>query len=579
MTHIAPPRKISPSVFSRDNWFFSRLIGQWRSYMDVIVASFFINLLAIAIPMYSMTIYDRVLPHMAYDTLHVLLIGVIFALSFDLLFRILRARILDHAAQRVSQDLEIALMKDMIHETIATRGLSTGAKTNLFRELQSIKEFYASRVAPSLLDMPFFFMFLIFTMMIAPILALVPLVCGGLLILVHYVIQKMIWSMNKELFHGMQQRSDVMIDFLQGSETIRLFGKIEEKLNSWSKTVTQTSNIQSQTQFLNSVAQSASLFLTYLANIFVLYIGVYEVQAGNLTFGMLIAATILSSRAMAPIMAFSGVISQLRQSEESLRVLHGIFSSTDPATPKFYAAVHTKSLRGNIQIDHVMLSYEGAQKPALTDVTITLPFGSKVGIIGRSGSGKSTLLRALYGQIAPQQGRILYGNYDISELDPTYLPKIFSVIPQDIKLLRGTLKDNLFSDHHALQNSEDILDATGVSDLMKQSGRGIDTLISERGMNLSGGQRQSIAIARCLLKNTDFYFMDEPTSALDTQLEQKVLSFLGPFLKEKTLFLITHRLPLLQLVDHILLLDDGRPVLFGPKEQVMKQLSQQGSHA
>lgn len=559
------------------DWFWEPIVSFWGKYTEVIICSVFMNLLALAVPLFTMNVYDRVVVNFAEETLIVLTSGVIIALVFDFFFKLTRSYILECIAMSTSVKHDCDLMERMMHVKDVDMGLSVGEKSNIFRELQGIREFYASRLVPTLVDIPFFILFTIVIYIIVPALAVVPIVAAIIVFLINFAAQFPMNRTTEHQFTSMQSKSKTLLELLGGIYTIKILNAAGYKLLKWKISTESASEALFKNNMINSVVGNLSSLATQIAYVSVIFIGAYQIQAGNLTVGGLIACTIIYSRAIAPIVGFSSVFARLKKSRDVLETIDKIFQlphediqdrQKGPKSP----------FKGAIQIEDLSYQYEGQSRPALYKNNIIINAGEHIGIIGQTGAGKTTLSKVIAGFITPNEGNIFLDNFVYDTIPESELHRSIGYVPQDPFFFSGTIRENILMGEDinvSDANLEKVIEASGLDLVMKQTGEGLDMEVGEGGKKLSGGQRQAISLARAMIRNPQILVFDEPTTGMDNALEARVKASISEFIKDKTFIMITHRSSLLSLVDRLILMDRGKIVADGPRDEIIKKISGQ----
>lgn len=559
---------------NRLDWFWEPVKTHWKQYSEIIVASLFSNILMLALPVFSMNIYDRVSVNYSQSTLTVLTVGIILALLFDFLFKTLRSHILESVAARVGISYDMELMRRFLSIKPNTLALSIGEKANLFRELQSIKDFYAGRLMPALVDVPFFFLFVWVMYLISPILALVPVIAAIIVILITKGLQVPVNRSTEAYFKGMQHKSATLIQILSGIDTIRMLGATGGQLFNWHNVNQHSAQTNRHNIMMVNIVSFLSIMIIYMVNVFVLVIGVYEVSQGNLTVGGMVACSLLSGRAIGPIISLSGLISKMKQSSDVLKTIDKVY--TLPHDDDQLIQSTPKNLtQGSIEFANVSFAYPNQPRPALQKVSFTIKAGERVGIIGRTGAGKSTLVRLVTRFLEPVTGSIFIDGYAMNNISPEELHRSIGYVPQDGTFFTGTIRANILmgasnTDEEILQNAVRL---SGLESILQSMGGGLDMHVGEGGKNLSGGQKQAVALARSLVRNPTILVFDEPVNGIDNGLEATIKQGLQSYLTGRTLIMITHRTSLLPLVDRLILLEGGQIVADGPRDFILSKLS------
>jgi ATP-binding cassette subfamily C protein LapB len=557
------------------HWFRDTFMDAWPLYGEVLLASFLINVFALASPLFIMNVYDRVVPNHAIETLWVLGTGVVTVYGFDLLMRTLRGYYVDIAGKRADVILSATLFERILGVKMAARPPSVGAFANSLHEFDTFRDFFTSATLTTLIDLPFVFLFIFIIWLIGGPLALVPLAVLPLTLLSAYLIQRRLAGKVQDLLRHSSQKQAMLIESLTGLESIKSLGAESAIQRRWETLSGAIAHLGLKTRFLSSSAINITVFLQQGATVAVVIYGVYLIADGELSMGGLIAATILTGRALAPLSQVAGTLTRYHQAKSA-------YVSTDalmampverPADKDFLDRAH---FDGSIEFRNVDFTYPGQPVETLSNISFKLKAGEKTAIIGRIGSGKSTIERLILGLHEPDKGSILFDGTDSRQLDPADLRRNIGYVPQDTFLFYGSVKENIMmgmphADDHAVLQAASI---AGVTDFVSKHPSGFDIQVGERGENLSGGQRQSIAVARALLRNSPILILDEPSNAMDNATEELFKTRFESWVKDKTMVLVTHRASLLSLVDRVIVMDSGRIIADGPKERVLEALKQ-----
>lgn len=558
------------------DWFWEPVNAYWQGYAEIIICSLFINLFVIAMPLFTMNVYDRVVPNSAVETLHVLTIGITLAFIFDFLFRSIRAHILEKIAGKLSVKFDRDLMARLIDLPPEAMTLSVGEKANLFKELQGLRDFYATRLVPAFVDLPFTLLFLVVIYLIAPGVSFVPVIGIVLILGLQMAVQAKLTRRTKEMFASSQSRSSLMVEMLSGLQTIRMFGAGGARLRRWNDTLERAAKSGKRNQAVMNAAGNLSNLVMTLVNIFVVFFGVYAIKAGDLSVGGLVAVTILAGRAIAPVTGVAAVVSRLRQSRDVLKTIDSIFSV--PVEGDRAANISAKGpFSGRMELQNLSYKYKGQSLAAVQGITLNIAAGEKIGLIGQTGAGKSTLALLLSGLIYPQTGTILYDGFAHDTILSSELRRSVGYVPQKSFFFSGTIRDNILmgaedlTEHDFAQAAE----LSGLNMYIHQTGQGFDTEVGEGGVRLSGGQQQAIALARAMIRDPSILIFDEPTTGMDNMLEQLIHQNLKNYIRDKTFIMVTHRTTLLPLVERLILLTKGRLTADGPRDEILRRLGAQ----
>lgn len=556
-------------------WFWATLFKSWPVYAEVVLAALLINMFVIASPLFVMNVYDRVVPNFAEETLWVLAIGVVMVFSFDFLLKLLRSYLVDVAGKTADTRIAARLFQQMLGMKMPYRPQSAGALANSMREFENLREFFTSSTLTTVIDLPFIFLFLGIVYIVGNIyIVLVPASVVVMVVIVGLIMQIPMRRVTQETHREAQQKHAILVEAISGIETIKLTGAEGRMQRAWEIFVNKTARSAMLATRWSQVAMLFSGTAMQMVTVGVVVVGVYQIQAGEMTVGALVACTILSGRALAPLSQIAGIATRFHQARQSLEALDQMMK-TPVERPKGRNFVSRPNFAGNIEFKNVSFTYPGAQTEALTDVSFSIEAGEKVGIIGRIGSGKSTLERLIMGLYDPTEGAVMIDGTDTRQLDPADLRRNVGVVAQDVYLFFGSVKDNIALGAQGVDDAS-ILRASrisGVEEFASKHPLGLDMPVGERGANLSGGQRQAVSVARALLLQPPILMLDEPTSSMDNTTESRFKARLNTILGNKTLLMVTHRSSLLNLVDRLIVMDGGRVVADGPKADVMEALA------
>lgn len=558
-----------------EHWFWSVITESVPLYRDVLLAAFLANLFALGMPIFTMNIYNRVVPNQAFDTLWVLSIGLVLMLVSDLILRTMRGRFVDIASCRADIKLSAYIMERVLGTRMEQRPVSAGSFASNLRAFESVRDFIGSATVVAFIDLPFGLIFLAAITWISTVMVIPVLVGSVFLILYTLALQGRMHELAETTFKAGAQRNATLIEGLVGFETIKALGAESRIQSKWENGAAQLAGLGAQLRLLSVQAISTSTFVLQLINLTIIVVGVYQIAANELTMGALIACTMLSSRAMGPVGLVAGLMVQYHTASTALASLNEMMERQveRPLESNF---ISRGKFKGSIEFRDVSFSYPNQSTPSLRNLNFTIKAGEKVAILGRIGSGKTTLQKLVLGLYRPTEGAVLVDGIDLRQLDPAELRHQVGYVQQDVMLFYGSLRENITLGAPLAQDAEVVRAAEigGILNLVNNHPQGFDMVVGERGESLSGGQRQGVAIARAVINNPSIMLMDEPTSSMDYSSEDEIKKRLGEFSKEKTVILISHRTSLLDMVDRLIVMDGGRIVADGPKEQVMAALRQ-----
>lgn len=556
----------------RRHWFWGALFEHRKLYRDALVAAFMINTFAVAMPLFVMNVYDRVVPNEAVETLWVFAAGLGIVLAAELALRSARAHFVDLAGNRVDRDLSTKIMQAVLGMRLQDRPESTGSFAANLRAFEVVRDFVTAASITTLIDLPFALIFVAILAWIAPPLAL-PLLIGALVLSVHsWSVQSSLRYLADEGHRSGALRNATLVESLVGLEDIKSQGAQGLIQRRWEQVTQHLAHNQTQLKLLGSSVMHGALFVQQCTSLGVVVLGVYLIMDKQLSMGGLIAAMMLTSRAMQPLAQLAGLLTQYHNAKTALLGLDPLLGNTSEEPTK--TPINRPHLRGAIELSEVSFQYPRSHANAVREISLRITPGEKVAILGRAGSGKSTLLRLILGLYQPQQGSVRLDGIDTQQLAADQVRKAIGYISQQPTLLYGSLRENLLMGRTGITDQA-LLEAAynaDLKDMIDIHPQGFDMHIGERGESLSGGQRQAVALARGLVGNPSILLLDEPTSALDNGSEERVRSRLKTLAAEKTLVLVTHRTAMLDLVDRIIVLDQGRLMADGPKQVVLEAL-------
>lgn len=557
----------------KGSWFWGTMWQFWPTYLQVIIAAFLINSFAIASPLFIMNVYDRVVPNKAIETLWVLAIGVIIVIAFDLLLKSLRAYFVDNAGKRADVLLSSRIFEQVLNIQVKARPASAGAFANHLREFETLRDFFTSVTVTALVDLPFLGIFLFIIYLIGGSVVVIPAMAIPIVLLIGLILQ---WPMRHAVSKTAEEASmkhGVIIETISALDTVKSMGVEGHMQKEWERFVGKTAQTSVAARFFAGLGINLSAAAMQLVTVGVVVYGVILMSEPNsaMTVGALIACTILTGRTMAPLGQIAGLLTRLNQAVVALKGLNTIMDlPVERAVEKRHLS--RPNVQGDIEFQNVTFKYPDTDLPALSDISFKIKAGEKVGIIGPVGSGKTTISRLLINLYEPDEGAVLIDGTDIRQIDPSDIRRNVGTVMQDITLFQATVRQNITMGHPQADD-EMILKASqlaGVHDFISRHPHGYDLHVGEKGATMSGGQRQSIGLARALLPNPPILMLDEPTSAMDLNSERRFINRLEDFVANKTLLLVTHRTTLFSLVDRIIVLGNGKIAADGPRDEILK---------
>ncbi|MDR2209818.1 MAG: type I secretion system permease/ATPase [Azoarcus sp.] len=565
----------SNKVARNGHWFWSVIAANKRIYNDVLLAAFIINLFAVAMPLFVMNVYDRVVPNSALDTLWVLTIGVFIVLLFDMILRTMRGYFVDLAGSRIDVELSAHIMERVLGMRMEARPASAGSLAANMKAFESVRDFISSATVTAFIDLPFALLFMLVIVWIAWPLVL-PFVLGIVVLVIYSLaVQSKMHDLAQASYRAGAQRNATLVEGLVGVETLKTMSAEATVQHKWETSTALLARVSTQLRLLSASATNGANWIIQLVSLAVILIGVYLISEHELSVGGLVACYMLSSRAMSPIGRIAGLLVQYHTAATSLESTDSLMNR-ECERPGGANFISRKNLSGEIEFRDVVFNYPAQEIAALNGVSFRIKAGERVAIIGRVGSGKTTLEKLILGLYRPLSGAVMVDGIDVRQLDPAELRRHIGYVPQDPVLFYGSLRENIALPKPHADDAEVLRAAAvaGMTGFVNAHPQGFDMVVSERGDSLSGGQRKSVAIARAVIHDPPILLLDEPTASMDHTTEEEIKRNLKEFSQGKTMLLITHRTPLLELVDRIIVIDAGRLVADGPKEQVVEALRQ-----
>ncbi len=551
------------------HWFYGPLRQLWRSYVEVGMAAFVANLLAIATAIFAMQVYDRVVPVAAFDTLWVLASGVALAVVIEGVLRVLRGQLLQVLGKRMDLQLGTLLFARVLGTRLAAKPASMGAFSTQVREFEGVRDFFTSSTAALLSDLPFVLVFLLLIAVIGGHVVWVPVVACVLMVLPGVLAQRRLGALSRQNLREGAMKNSVLLEAFEHLETVKATRAEGRSLKHWESLTAQLAGTALQSSTLTASLGHGAAVVQQLCYVGVVTFGVYRITDGAMTVGALVACSILASRAIAPLAQVAAVLGRWQHTKVAMEGLDQLMGA-EQERPERSRFVHAPRLRGGYQLQEVRLAL--GDGPWVVDIPgLSIEPGQRVALLGGNGAGKSSLLRLLSGWVAPQQGRLLLDDVALAQIDPADRAANIGYLPQDVALFHGTLRDNLNLEGAAWSDADllEALDAVGMGAFVRGNPLGLEQTVLGNG-SVSGGQRQAIGLARVILQDPPVVLLDEPTAAFDQQSETHVLEFLQRWLGQRTLVLTTHKRSMLALVQRAVVMRNGRIIMDGPLEQVVQ---------
>ncbi len=558
----------------KNHWFWDTIKLSWPIYKDVLWASLLVNLFVLASPLFTMSVYDRVIPNNATETLMVFAVGVVAVYLLDGFLKFFRTRMLEIAAKKSDIVMSSIVFEKVLDLKMSMHPKSVGSFASNIRDFDMIRSFLTNSTMAVLIDLPFAIIFLWVIHYIGGNIVMIPMLMMILIMLYALVIRKPLEESIESTHEASARKNGILIESLHNIETIKTQGMSGLIQWRWEESVGDIAQKSLHSRLLSSSVPIVTGLLVQLTTVLIVIAGVFLIKDLELTMGGLIGIVILSSRTVAPMGQVAALLTNYSDAKSAYETINSIVSQPMERLESQHF-MERDEFKGKIEFRNVVFTYPDTEVPALNDVSFVINPGESVGIIGRIGSGKSTIEKLILKLYEPSEGAILIDDIDIAQIDPERLRKYIGYVSQDVVLFRGTLKDNIL--HGSLgANDEKLLEVatlSGVDDFVRRHPMGYNMPIGERGQGVSGGQRQSIGIARALVSDAPVMLLDEPTNALDPTSETKLMGHFHKAFKNKTLILVTQKLPILKNVERIIVMHMGRVYLDGQRNAVLKALN------
>ncbi len=564
-----------PLIHTRkESWFWDSLRHSRKIYADVLIASFIVNLFVLASPLFTMNVYDRVVPNNAIETLYALAIGVTVVYVLDILLKLTRSYFLELAGRKSDVIISSLLFQKVMNLNFAAVPESVGSFANNLKEFDSIRSFLAASTLALVIDLPFTVIFLGVIYIIGGTIVLIPILFLLLIVIYAFSVKGPLQRSVESTYHANSYKNAVLIESLNALETIKTLGIGNHSQYAWEEATGDVASKGLASRLLSNSIGSVTAFLMQMSNVAILIVGVYMIRDLELSMGGLIATVILASRALAPMGQVAALSANYEHTKTAYHTLNNIMQLPEER-PIHKEFLHPPRFVGSIEFRDVTFTYPDESKPILQNVSFVIRPGERVGFIGRMGSGKTTLLKLLLGLYTPDSGSVLIDNIDIGQIDPADLRRHIGYVAQEVTLFRGTVKSNIVAKAPYVDDGTILRAAkiAGVDTFVQYHPKGFEMPVRERGDGLSGGQRQSIAVARAFLLDAPVIVLDEPVKSMDEASARKLLQRIGKNVEGRTMLLSTHNTAALQIVERIIVLDGGRIAADGPKAEVLAQLA------
>ncbi|WP_430523065.1 type I secretion system permease/ATPase [Ponticoccus litoralis] len=568
-----PDRRIDDYIAPwRPDWLRSIALADLAPYRAVMVASLVTNVLALAGIIFSMQVYDRVIPSQSMNTLWVLFAGVMLASFFGLLMRLARGRITDEAGKAADLRISDRVFGHALRVRNSARPRSTGTFISQVRELEHVREMMTSTTVSAVADVPFFLLFCALFYAIVGGLVWIPLAAVVLMVAPGLLAQKRLRRLAEANTRESALRSAMLVEAIQGIDDIKSLQAETRFQNLWNHYNETTAGSSMQLRDLVNSLSSWAQAVQGAVFAVVVFFGAPMVMAGDLSTGALVAASILSSRMLAPLTSVTQILNRWQQARVARQALDQLMALPVDTAPQ-EQRIHKPVIQGDFALKDAVFGHD-PQTPILKVERIRIAPGERIAILGRNGAGKSTLLSGLAGLLEPMAGEIRVDDVVMGLIDPNDLRRDVALLAQGARLFHGTLRENLTLGAPDATDAAimDMLRRMSLVDFVERLPDGLDHLVQEGGLGLSGGQKQGLLMARILLRDPNVLLLDEPTAAFDEVSEAAMIDMLGRLGPEKSVIVATHRPAILRIVDRLIVVSNGRIAMDGPKDKVLAQL-------
>ncbi len=560
--------------YQKDNhWFKAAFSENKNLYSRVLLASGMINLLSVASSIFIMVVYDRVIPNAAYSSLFALTFGMVIVVVFDFILKNLRSWYIDLAGQDLDLGVGEEIYYRLLHSPIDSIDNSVGSLANTFKEFDALKQFFASATIALLVDLPFVFLFVLVIYLISGPLAIIPLSVIPVILIIGIAVQPFIEKHSKAVSEMNQSKYSLLVESLGGLDAIQTNNSSSLFIDRYKKSVKDGSSSSRKSKVLSQLATNSASSAQLISLVGIIFYGTYLIDSGDVSMGAMVAAVLLSSRALSPLAQVANLFGRLNHAKTAYKKIDLLMNTISDRSNNT-EGIKVQTL-GNLEIKNLSFSYLHSSIPSINQLRIQIKEGEKIAIMGKNGSGKTTLIKLISGIYKPSQGSLTFNHLNIDEIDQTTFREKLAVVLQDFQLFSGSIKENIVMGRNWIEDKaiQNAIELSGLSSFLDTIPGGLEYILSDKGKSLSRGQMQSIALARAIAGKPEVLLLDEPTASLDINSEKELLENLnlGEF---KTIVVVTHRMSMLELVDRIIVLSNGSVVLDGEKDEVLMKLRQ-----
>tara|TARA_B110000014_G_scaffold198615_1_gene147842 strand:- start:556 stop:2256 length:1701 start_codon:yes stop_codon:yes gene_type:complete len=558
-----------------DHWFWSAFAEHKNIYFKVMLAATLVNLMSVGSSIFIMVVYDRVVPNSAYESLYALTMGMALIIIFDYILKMLKSYFIDYAGEFVDKKIGNSIFDRLLQAPTTVVIGPVGATANTFKEFDQVRDFFTSATLSLVVDLPFIFLFIFVIYLISGPLAVIPLVAVPVVLLVGIAIQPFLARVSTEIGGHSQEKQSVLVETISGIESVKVLGGGNLVKERWEKAATQHSSTSRLSRTLASIAVNAAQSAQQICLVGIVFYGVFLVGEGVVSMGAMVAAVLLSSRTLAPLAQIANLFGRFNNARTSYQRLSQFMQETQPEDDKQKKnATIRRSDLGGLELREVSFRYPDKEIDTLNKINLTIEEGEKVAILGRNGSGKTTLIKLATGLFSATDGLVLYDGVDAKQIHSDDLSRSIGIVLQDVQLFSGSIIENITMGREGISQDEIIAASkiSGLDDFLGKMPGGYELILQDKGNGLSGGQKQAIAITRAIVHKPSHFILDEPTSAMDMNSEQQFIENFKTVASDATVLLVSHRLPLLNLVDRVIVMNEGKIVEDGPKDDVLNKL-------
>ncbi len=558
-----------------NHWFWSAFSEHKTLYYRVMLAATLVNFMSIGSSIFIMVVYDRVVPNSAYESLYALTMGMALVIIFDYILKMLRAYFIDYAGEFVDKKVGNSIFDRLLQAPATVVAGPVGATANTFKEFDQVRDFFTSATLSLVVDLPFIFLFIFVIYLIAGPLAVIPLTAVPIVLLIGISIQPFLSRVSDDIGNHNQEKQSILVETISGIESVKVLGGGDLVKNRWEQAATEHSSSSRVSRTLAAIATNAAQSAQQICLVGIVFYGVFLVSDGTVSMGAMVAAVLLSSRTLAPLAQIANLFGRFNNAKTAYQRLSGFMEETQDAADALEknASIRRPEL-GNLEFRAVKFRYPMQEVDTLLDINLQINKGEKVAVLGRNGSGKTTLVKLASGLFGSTDGIVMYDGVDSKQIHNDDLSRSIGIVLQDVQLFSGSILENITMGREGI-SEQDIVDAakvTGLDEFLGKVPGGYEMVLQDKGNGLSGGQRQAIAITRAIVHKPTHYIFDEPTSAMDMNSEQYFIRNFKEIYQDTTLIVVSHRMPLVNLVDRIIVMDDGKIVDDGPREEIIKKL-------